>query len=266
MMDSIFKNVTIVPVDAVSPFEWTELVSPASDNPAVVRHPFLVVGDIDSGLLLLDQTELFLSLVASGLTHVPVQQCHHESVQLISERLALTGFGRRDLDRLMAAHPDQLMTGLEEKDSSGYISLAIEFLDGEKVTVHARHSSRLGCPASLDMFFRAVLARGQYLHATDVQFRPGTPFKVHAPTARLIPPKFTLQDLFSAAASGHRFPPGLIQARTAYRVFNVDFPVPVLVSDIPVEEKEIFLRDLILFREQSCRTAYFDGPVYILNR
>jgi hypothetical protein len=54
--------------------------------------------------------------------------------------------------------------------------------------------------------------------------------------------------------------------QTPFRVFNIDFPVSVLESDLPGAEKETFLKDLILYREQGCRTTYFEGPVYILNR
>jgi len=225
-----------------------------------------VVSDSKGSLVLLDQTRLFLDLVAAGLNYVPVQQCAAESVRLASERLTLTGFGPRDLERLLAAHPDQLVAGTLEAAPFGFVSVTIEFPNGEPVTVYARHSSRLGCPTSLDLLFRAVLAHGQYSLTADPQFQPGTPFRVHHPTAWLTLPEYHLQDLFSAASSGHRFPPGVINARTPYRVFNIDFPISVLASDIPVEEKEIYLRDLILFREQSCRTAYFNGPVYILNR
>ena len=96
--------------------------------------------------------------------------------------------------------------------------------------------------------------------------RANTPLKAVSPSAWLTLPEFSLDDLASAAASERFFPPNIIRAITSQRVFNIDFPLSVLGSDMPLEEKESFMRDLVLFREQSCRTAFFEGRVYILNR
>ena len=90
--------------------------------------------------------------------------------------------------------------------------------------------------------------------------------KVTKATAYLTPPSFALEDLTAAATSDRLFPPNVFRPLTGYKVINVDFPLSVLRSDIPRDDKESFLRELIRFRAQSRKTAFVEGRVYILNR
>ena len=79
-------------------------------------------------------------------------------------------------------------------------------------------------------------------------------------------PPFGIDEVAGVVTSGQLFPPHLLSIQSSSRVFSIDFPLSVLRSNIPVEEKEMFLRDLIAYREQSYKTTFFEGQVYFLNR
>jgi hypothetical protein len=71
--------------------------------------------------------------------------------------------------------------------------------------------------------------------------------------------------LGEAALTGRLYPPGLVGVKTDGRVLSVDFPTSVLKASLSAGEKESFLHDLILYRQQIGRTAHVEGHVYILN-
>ncbi len=266
--ENVFTCVRILPVERISRFEWAEPDNPSgTEQASIIRHPFLVTADDEGDYLLLEQSELFEELCQNGLSHVPAQVCSRERLKLSADRLNLTGLTSRDLVGLTVQHADQFIVDNEEKTApSGYLTARLEFCDQRTVFLHMRHSSRIGCPAALGLLFRAINRTGGYIPALSSGVRPNTPLKVASVTGRLTLPSFDLRDLVSAAASERLYPPNLIRVASDCRVLNIDFPVSVLASESTTEEKEAFLHDLILYREQSRRTAVFDGQVYILNR
>ncbi len=269
--NNITDSVRVVRVDQVNSYEWVDQNDTSylerSADPNVVRHPFMTVQTAEDSFLLLEGAAYFHHLKSLGLEHVPVQICSEDTVELSSGRLVLFGFSLPDLTRLSLVHPDQVIIDENNHPSPpSFVSGKMEFPDRDPITIHFRHSSMSGCPTAMDFLFRTILSKGRYQKGQKSGTRPDTPFRVDEPSAWLTLPAFTLVDMISAASSDRYFPPSVLNLRTPFRIFNIDFPLSVLESDLPREEKEAFLRDLILFREQARRTTYFEGPVYILNR
>ncbi|MBU0984296.1 MAG: hypothetical protein KKA42_10535 [candidate division Zixibacteria bacterium] len=264
------SQVRILPAESILPFEWSDglnhRTSELQSDDAVVHHPFAVVSSNDS-FVLLEETARFQTLCQAGIAHFPVQVCSGESVGLVGERLALIGFGADDLGRLIAAHSDQLCVNPDREPSgSEWMKAAIQFSNQPESRLWLRHSTHTGCPAALSILFRGIRGKGAYIRIIDPSAHPDTPFKVMAPSGWISLPSFGLDDVMAAAVSERLFPPDAIRINCAYRVLNIDFPMSVLRSDIPLEQKQAFLRDLMLFREQTCRTSLIEGRVYILNR
>ncbi len=265
MKDDVFGQVKIVPLGQIGTFEWRE--SPVTAEQEVVKHPFLSVRIEDGSFLLLEETAAFESLKKIGVGHLPLQVCPAAQVRLTLGRLLLIGFDYDDLIRLAAQHPEQMVVEtIDCKCPEGCLSALIEFPDRQPLALHMRHSTRLGCPAPLEFLFRSILRKGRYLPEVGLVSNSDTPLKMVVPSAWLTIPGFSLEDLISASISERYFPPGIIKASAGRRVLNIDFPLSVLMSDRSTAEIESFLRDLILYREQSCKTSFFEGQVYILNR
>ncbi|MCP4685079.1 MAG: hypothetical protein GY867_06465 [bacterium] len=265
MKDDIFGQVKIVPISQIGTFEWAE-TSAATDQ-EVVRHPFLAIRIEDGSFLLLGETAVFENLKRFGVKHLPLQICPSGQVRLAVGRLEIVGFDFRDLTRLAAQHPEQMaLESVGSEIPEGCVSALIEFPEREPLAIHMRHSTRLGCPVPLEFLFRSILTKGRYLPEVELAGSSDTPLKVVVPSARLTIPRFSLDDLINASLSERYFPPGIVRASAGRRVLNVDFPTSVLMSDRSTAEIESFLRDLIIYREQTCKTSFFEGQLYLLNR
>lgn len=265
MKDDIFGQVRIVPISQIGAFEWGENASAAEQQ--VVRHPFLAIEIEDDSFLLLEETAAYESLKLAGVAHLPIQVCPSAQVRLAVGKLSLIGFSCDDLSRLVAQHPEQMaVDSVGSRTPEGCVSAGLDFPDREPAVLHLRHSTRLGCPVPMEYLFRCILSKGGFLPEMELAGNSETPLKMIVPSARLSLPEFSLDDLISASVSERFFPPGVIRASVSKRVLNIDFPLTVLQSDRSTAEIESFLRDLIFYREQTCRTSFFEGQVYILNR
>jgi hypothetical protein len=65
--------------------------------------------------------------------------------------------------------------------------------------------------------------------------------------------------------SDNLFPPNIIEAKSDCRILNIDFPMSVLLSNAPTDEKELFFKELVNLRLQSRKFSYHEGQVYIFN-
>jgi hypothetical protein len=271
MKNGLLSQIKIAFASNIQPFEWEtaeEEVS-ASDKAeiSVIRHPFPVIEIGEGKYLLLQDASRFYELLGSGLVHLPIQICSRKSVRVRLQRLGLVNFGYNDLARFSAKYPDQIILGSGIQPASGeFITVRFEFPYRDPVNAFLRNSTRRGCPGPLEQIFRGVLFQGRYVPILDRRNQQDGVFRTVTLSGTIILPAFDLEDLESAAVSDRLFPPNVVHVTTDSRVFNIDFPASVLRADISIDEKDLFLRDLITIREQSCRTTFFEGRVYILNR
>ena len=271
MIDNVLDQIRIVGIESVLPFEWPDAPDQdaieATDSLKLIRDPFPVVRIQDGNQLLLENAGLYRGLVASGVCHVPVQVYRADAVRIVADTVALVGFGYADLVRLAARYPDQFIVRDEQEEPPvGFVSARFDIPGSDTIFLHLRHSSRTGCPHSLDYLFRAIVSKGSYMPVVEHDNSTEPVVKVAKATAYLTPPAFSLEDLTAGAVSDRLFPPNVLRSRAEYKVINVDFPMSVLRSEIPPDDKESFLRELIRYRAQSRKTAFVEGRVYILNR
>ena len=146
-----------------------------------------------------------------------------------------------------------------------YLPLHFTFENQDPLWVYLRNSTLNGCPLPLDAIFRLIQARGRYAPFFEYGENCDAVLKIDPPRGVVSLPKFSLDDLKSAALAERLYPPEIIKVYSNTRIVNIDFPVSVLSSDLPLTDKESFLRELITYREQSNKTAFFEGQVYILN-
>jgi hypothetical protein len=271
MMDNVLDQIRILNVESVLPFDWPETTEGVGadddDSHRLIRDPFPVIRIQNGDQLLLENAGLFRALISSGIGQVPVQIYPAEAVKIVADTVALVGFGYADLVRLAARYPDQFIVREYPDDPPvGFVPARFDLPGSDRIFLHLRHSSRTGCPHSLDYLFRAITSKGSYLPVVEYGDSSEPIVKVAKATAYLTPPAFSLEDLTAAAVSDRLFPPNVFRPLAGYKVINVDFPLSVLRSDMPPGDKESFLRELIRFRAQSRKTAFVEGRVYILNR
>ncbi|MBU8934194.1 MAG: hypothetical protein KOO62_09335 [candidate division Zixibacteria bacterium] len=264
------KNIRVVDRDRICSFEWSQQSNDTDgltlDEIRLVRHPFLAMA-LDDGFLLLENRPDFDALAAASLNHFPLQIATPESISLATIQLGLAGFNIEHLTGLAAKYPDQIVIERSsEKELSSSDTLSVDFDFGkEQLRCQLRHSSRAGCPASLDHLVHSIHCHGRYEQIVEPSGATGNITRSGSYSAIMTLPSFSLNDLVSAALSDHLFPPDFIGVMTNCRILNIDFPISVLADDTPVEEKEAFFRELVNLRAQSHKVSIYDGKVYVLN-
>lgn len=234
-----------------------------------IRHPFLVSPLEDGSFLLLEEVDLYGRLYQSGLAHLPVQSTAIADLKVIGDRIGLIDYHLDDLELLASRYSDQILVRPDREDDcppDGFAALPIEFCKGAGRVIYLRHLTNRGCPIPMQHLFRSIRRRGRYLPLSPEPVCSQTVTRPISFSAKLTLPPFSNHDLVEAALSDQLFPPRILSPRTSSRVLNIDFPISVLDSDNSLEEKQTFLQDLIVLREQSHRTSLYDGMVFVLNR
>jgi len=271
----VLSKIKLIAIDRILPFEWTGpdcCENENSDAPAefrLIRHPFPVLNLHDGNYLLLEETDRFRALTETDLDVLPVQVCSADSLKIKTDRLGLVNFHYDDLVRLAGKAPAQIViteNGAEPPKGSTHVEAVFAFDGRPPLSVWLRHSSRAGCPAPLTQIFRQIISQGRYVPITHQTIRPDALTRSVSVSATVSLPELELGDLKSAAVADRLFPPGVVRVVPNCRVLNIDLPVSVLKSEAPVEEKESFVLELIALREQSRRTSFYEGQVYLLNR
>jgi hypothetical protein len=273
MEPDIYTQLRLLDIDQLYPFESVRLLENRMtvdlDELSFLRHPFLVTSLGGDDYLLLEQTEYFCALVDAGLAHVPVQVCPTESLATLATRVGLMNFNQADLFRVSARYPEQIRiqtSEQEDKAANGGLKLGFEFPDQGSYDVFLRDTSRAGCPASLETLFRSIKTCGLWSPVVEITGDDQAVTRLTEYSAIVTIPAFGLDALKTAASAERLFLPGLAVVESIWRALNIDFPMTVLTSPIPIEEKQRFLRELILLRRRTRRTSSYQGRIYLLNR
>lgn len=252
-----------MPFEAV---DVTPVESAADPQATVVRNPLLVAPLEAGSFLLLDESPRLAQLIADGIKQVPVQICLRSQVQIYMESLALFGVTPEHIDEFIA-HADGLIQALaaDEALAPEFLPVVIDFQDGRQVPLAVARADKGGCPPGLLRLMAEIDAVGRYAPYLSEWYTVDPLVRCARADAVLFPPRLTLQDLCQAALSGVLVPPGLVRVGAEDRILAVDFPLSVLRSAMPIEQKTAFLHDLISLRRQANRTSIVQGRVYILN-
>jgi hypothetical protein len=263
-------KIQIVAADCLHSYERAEGAEGGQENSAaLIHHPFLATEIGGGDFLLLEKTTEVQACVDAGLEHLPVQVCSFGEISVKSRRLGLIRFDGDDLVRLCSRYPDQIVLsrdgGQAENPPAGFLTVRFEFDGADPISVYLRNSSQIGCPLALENLFNAISEKGRYVPVLDRRRRSEVIAGAALPSGYVETPAFSLSDLKIAVTADRLFPAGLLDIRVNRRVLNIDYPTTVLRSEISIDEKDLFLRDLIALREQNRRTSFYRGQVFLLN-
>ena len=270
---NIVSQVRVVDHNRIHPFECLDIRDDISNTPLdeinLIHHPFLVTRYKDDFILMRD-TSYFESLKEAGLKHFPIQVTSQDYLKLQVNKIGLIGFKYEHLLHLAGKFPNRINLSKDKNDypDDSYLKVIFQFDNRTGLQNHyafLRHSSRLGCPQSLENLFRSIRSFGNYMPIIERNTSDSSLMRICSFTGTMTLPSFNFNDITSAVESDNFFPSNIIDAKSNCRILNIDFPMSVLASNTSSDEKELFFKELVNLRLQSRKFSYYEGQVYIFN-
>ena len=267
MNKEIIQTLKILPIDSICPFEWNSNISAdvEIDDILKIRHPFLVTPLPHGKYLLLEASTEFYNLKQAGVTQVPVQIVQNSQISIVQKTIGIYSFDEHDLNEIFELNASQITSEVVTNDTDDGKDVCLSYEDKQfAITSIPKHI--VGCPISVSKIFSHFEKNGGYRMIQHQGSLSDSLMKVHRFVATVEIPQLTFSNLADAVKSNNLFPPNIIEVQADIRILYIDFPVSTLLSDNLITEKEVFLRELILLREQAEKTSSYQGKVYLLNR
>lgn len=267
MNKELLQTMKILPIGKICPFEWNlnQQESLEIDDIHHIRHPFLVT-PLDNGrYVLLEESDEYYALLQAGITLVPVQVIQPEQIILRQETIGVHSFNENDLADILTNDSGKItcQTAQSHNDNTDVVQL---YLGEKKYLLDSTNDGNDGCPLVVTKLFESFEQNGGYRMLPKQGALSDSLMKIHRFSASLELPVFKFEQIVKAVECNLLFPPSAISFSSDIRILYIDFPVSTLVSDNSIIEKEIFLKELILLREQAEKTSIYEGRVYLLNR
>jgi hypothetical protein len=84
-------------------------------------------------------------------------------------------------------------------------------------------------------------------------------------TALVVYPQFTVEQILQIAQAGQVVPAGITRFIIPGRVLRVNVDLDYLKADIPLSEKNAWLRQFVIDKLKTNRARYYAEPVYLLD-
>jgi hypothetical protein len=81
----------------------------------------------------------------------------------------------------------------------------------------------------------------------------------------IIFPDFSLQDLLALSGEGYLLPSGITRFTISPRALHINYPLPELISDRTIDEKNERLREYIQEKINRKSVRYYPEPTYIFD-
>ena len=267
MKKEILQTMKILPIESICPFEWNSNRDDSIeiDDIHQIRHPFLVSPLKNGKYLLLEETAEFYTLLQAGIPLVPVQIVQPDQICMHQKTIGLYAFNENDLGEILSTESQTISCQHADAntDESGFVKL---YVGERKYLLQSKTSNETGCSNVITKLFEFFEQNGGYRMMKQHGSLSDSLMKIHRFDASVELPEITFEQIQSAGLNKEQFPPSILQTSSEVRVLYIDFPVSTLISDNSIIEKEVFLKELILLREQAEKTSIYEGRVYLLNR
>ena len=269
MHKDIFKNLRIIPVSQIFPFEWNQQKGKSDELLECnhIRHPFLVTRTDVNKYILLENSCDFYAYQSLGLKELPVQLVQADKLVLSGGEIGLYAFDSDDIEQIVEYSGGSIYSDKNRPDNKFLKLTQIEISIGDtKENLYLSNFESGGCSVSLENLFRYFEKHGGYRLIKSKKALSDSLTKIHLFKAKFNLPSIRLADIIEAVKVGNLYPPMITSVLTPVRMFNIDYPVSILKADISVKEKEEFLKELLQLREQTEKTSFYQGSIYLFNR
>jgi len=263
------ETLKIIPVDKVIAFESysderAAKISDEIERTGKLKNP-LLVHPLDDKYLILDDSSILGAIKTLELTHLPAQIAQPATLSIHAWQLIVEGWEKDDLAAFCRRFPRQVRAA---ESSSGMLEAGQAEVRFSNRSIFRLAFLSRSCLVRADMCAKlsGVLARAKSCYRIKLNYNDGPPFREFpGASAAVFPPIFSLADLGRIALRGRLLPRGLVRIDQPDRVLGIDYAVSILRESVPVEEKESFLHQLLLWRMATDRIAYYNGSVYMFN-
>lgn len=153
---------------------------------------------------------------------------------------------------------------LEADPQQGRYMLCV-FFNGETYKIIKNSNSLIEQVSAYNKFVESYQSCSSYLKLyPDKIFVEATELFDHE-SAMIIPPGYNRQEIRQLALAQVLFPQDYLNIVLNNRIVGLDFPLEVLRSDDDLDEKKMFLKELIRLRFQKSGSNVHSGKVFILN-
>lgn len=229
-----------------------------------LKNPLLVY-PLKEKYLMLDDVSVLEALKSEGAIHVPVQLAEAETLSVCPWQRVVEKWGRDELHKFCKNYPKQIKI---EKSSEGDLAanqVEVRFRDKsiQRLTFPSRsHLIRVDiCTRFFDH-----LARNHRSYRAKLDYRdPNSLNGFPEASAAIFPPAFSLSELAGLAERDIHLPQGIVRVDQPNRVLGIDYLLSILSEKAAAQEKELFLKQLLLMRMSSDRVTYYNGGVFMFN-
>jgi phosphoglycerate dehydrogenase-like enzyme len=262
----------VVPTNKVHPHEYFDqkrvdrLVERLSEDGHLSNPP--IVMEMARGYMVLDGATRSTAMEQMGLPHMIVQVIEDkESLQLKTWYHIIRRIESAELLRLLetiptitlaASHPDIVMRDLFDYGGLCYLHL----LDGRVFLVKSTPgANRLDALNQFTNLYIEAAHVSRTLNRDIISLQ----HEYDDMTALVVFPEYTVEQVLQVAASKRLFPAGITRFIIPGRVLRANVNIDILKTDLPLREKNRWLHDMLLEKQNRGGIRYYAEPVYLLD-
>jgi len=260
-------NLKMIPVDQIDiPIECChskiEFYSNAIKRHKALRNPLTV---LKSGgkYVLLDEPEILMALISFDAVSVPAQLITDDrQISIVSETY-YDDLNPESINQFISQFPRDLFLGQDLIDNR--IFAEINLADSQKFFCSFKDSGDGVISPNLFDFIMLLKSQGRLIGQTGFGETGGGNIRssVNNSFVRIVNVEW--DHIRKTIAAGLLLPSEIFSFEFIGRVLGIDFPLDVLISNSDINQKSLFLNELLNLRQSSRLSRYYGNGVYIMN-
>jgi phosphoglycerate dehydrogenase-like enzyme len=263
----------IVPTEKVFPHELFDQRRVARLAQRIIgegtlKNPPLVM-ETEEGYMILDGATRSAAMRQMGLPHMLVQvfKAEAEGLQLKTWHHVIREIGRHKLMELIKSIPDiEFVTGNVETVSQEQFDLGslcyIHWIDGSILLVQAKSgTNRLDALNRLTSTYIDASHTSRTLNNNIIQLQ----HEYSDMAALVVFPIYSVDQVLQIAQAGRRLPAGITRFIAPGRILRVNFDLDILRAVKSLREKNRWLHEQLLEKQNNGHIRYYAEPLYLLD-
>jgi hypothetical protein len=225
--------------------------------------------ETEEGYMILDGATRSAAMRQMGLPHMLVQvfKAEAEGLQLKTWHHVIREIGRHKLMELIKSIPDiEFVTGNVETVSQEQFDLGslcyIHWIDGSILLVQAKSgTNRLDALNRLTSTYIDASHTSRTLNNNIIQLQ----HEYSDMAALVVFPIYSVDQVLQIAQAGRRLPAGITRFIAPGRILRVNFDLDILRAVKSLREKNRWLHEQLLEKQNNGHIRYYAEPLYLLD-